>query len=116
MLFLLLMFKKSVLNKRKLSFLLMKYLWWEIQIHFFFSFTEMIDIIIETIGITDRRIEGHLMIGNGNIITQVDVGLLHPTQEVPQEGMYSIHMYFLFICFLKHRNFISLFVRKQKLF
>ena len=57
---------------------------------FFFSFAEMIDIIIETIGITDRRIEGHLMIGNGNIITQVDVGLLHPTQEVPQEGMYSI--------------------------
>ena len=106
MLFLLLMFEKS--------FLLMKYLWWEIQIHFF-SFAEMIDIIIETIGITDRRIEGHLMIGNGNIITQVDVGLLHPTQEVPQEGMYSIHMYFLFICFLKHRNFISLFVRKQKL-
>lgn len=53
--------------------------------------TEMIDIIIETIGITDRRIEGHLMIGNGNIITQVDVGLLHPTQEVPQEGIKEVH-------------------------
>lgn len=106
MLFLLLMFEKS--------FLLMKYLWWEIQIHFF-SFAEMIDIIIEMIGITDRRIEGHLMIGKGNIITQVDVGLLHPTQEVPQEGMYSIHMYFLFFYFFKHQNFISLFVRKQKL-